>query len=379
MLLQVALAAFAYHRGRTDPNSKPHTMPDHPDSSRRLAALHAAVTEIPAFRGIEPKALEPAGFTGMAHDHIRIRGRGVILRVPRVSQWGLAAHINLAYQTACFRRAEPSGHTPRLAAVLPPSVRLPMGALLVEEITGRKPRLPGDLPAIARCLNAVHGLALPAPAARRPLLAPKDPLAHLLGTIELQASFLDRARLAREAAAQIREELDWARRFVATPPRAPMPRRLIVTDSHPGNFVIHPSGKAYFVDLEKAMYALPAIDLAHATLYTSTRFDPDVDAVLSPAETRAFYRDYLAGAGRRAAAALRPWLAPLRRLVWLRTTTWCVKWRVESRGEDGWSRRWLEARMRRHMERCLADFFAPATIARVRAEWAERDAEAIVL
>lgn len=347
-------------------------------SSRSLAALHAAVAAIPALRGIEPEALEPAGYTGMAHDHFRIRGRGLILRVPRVSQWGLAAQINLAYQTACFRRTEPSGHTPRLTAVLPPSVRVPMGALLVEEIPGRKPRLPDDLPQIARCLVAVHGLALPDPATRRPLLSPKDPLDHLLKTIEVQAGFLDRARLAREAAAQIGEELAWARRFVAAPPHAPLPRRLIVTDSHPGNFVIHSSGKAYFVDLEKAMYALPAIDLAHATLYTSTRFDPEIDAVLTPGETWAFYRDYLAGIDRGTADALRPWLAPLRRLVWLRTITWCIRWRVESRGTDGWSRRRLERRVRRHMEACLADFFAPATIARVRAEWTERGSEAVV-
>ena len=355
-------------------------MPEHLGSpTRSLAPLHAAIAELPAFRGLEPGALERAGFTGLADDHVRIRGRGLILRVPRVSQWGLAAQINLAYQTACFRRAAPSEHTPRLEAVLPPSVRLPMGALLVEEIPGRKPRLPGDLAAIARCLNAVHALALPEPAARRPLLAPKDPLAHLLATIELQAGFLEHTPLERDAAAQIRDELAWARRFVAAPPRAPLPRRLIVTDSHPGNYVIHPAGKAYFVDLEKAMYALPAIDLAHATLYTSTRFDPDVDAVLSPEETRGFYRHYLAAVDRRAADALRPWLAPLRRLVWLRTTTWCIRWHVQSRSENGWSRQRLELRLRRHLESCLTDFFAPDTIARIRAEWTERDGEAVVV
>ena len=121
-----------------------------------------------------------------------------------------------------------------------------------------------------------------------------------------------------------------------------------------------------------------SIDLAHATLYTSTRFDPEIDAVLTPAETRAFYRDYSAGINRGTADALRPWLAPLRRLVWLRTITWCIRWRVESRGTDGWSRRRLEARVRRHMEACLADFFAPATIARVRAEWSDRSSEAVV-
>ena len=113
----------------------------------------------------------------------------------------------------------------------------------------------------------------------------------------------------------IAEELAWAGAFVAARARAAAPTALIVTDSHPGNFVVDAAGKAWFVDLEKAMYALPAIDLAHATLYTSTRFDPEIDAVLTRAETRAFYRSYLATLGGTAAAALVPWLAPLRRLA----------------------------------------------------------------
>lgn len=332
------------------------------------AALLAALRKLPALSTLTLDELEPANFTGMAHDHIRLKGKGLILRVPRVSQWGLPAEVNLAYQSACFSRAEASGLTPRLFAVLPPGPALAMGALVVEEIPGRKVRLPADLAALAACLSRIHRLPLPAAEARQPLLSPPQPLAQLLTTIELQSGFIARAPLAREAAAQLEDELAWARRFVAARAHEAGPSSLIVTDSHPGNFVLHPSGKAYFVDLEKAMYALPAIDLAHATLYTSTRFDPDVDAVLTREETARFYRHYLATLESACAEALLPWLAPVRRLVWLRTTSWCVKWLVESQGSDGWSRRRLDARLSAHLEECVADFLSPARIESLRSE-----------
>jgi len=334
-----------------------------------LASLRASLRTLPDFRAIGIEALEDAGFTGMAHDHIRIKGEGLIVRIPRVSQWGLAALVNLAYQIACFRCAYPSRHTPRLRAVLPPSQELPMGALIVEEIMGRKPRLPGDLTAIVAAIRAVHDLPLPTIGDRRPLLSPANSIAELVKTIELQARFVGSAELHRDSAAQLQEELAWARRYAEEHAQPTEPTSLILTDSHPGNFVIHPSGKAYFVDLEKAMYGLPAIDLAHATLYTSTRFDPDIDTVLSETDTAAFYGTYLSEIDRRKASLLQPWLVPVRRLVWLRTLTWCVKWTVESRGRDGWSRLRLDARTRRHMEICLADYFDPATIARIRSEW----------
>lgn len=345
-------------------------MPEAVDiDERNLAHLLDALRVLPAFQTLKLADLEPTGFTGMAHDHVRLKSRDMVARIPRVSQWGLAATINLAYQTACFRRAYPSGHTPKLHAVLPPSDSLPMGALVVEEIPGRKVRLPDDLDAIATALRAVHELPLPILPERRPLLSPERSLAHMLKTIEFQADFIERAKLPAKAEAQLREELAWARHYVTEHRHPEEPRTLIFTDSHPGNFVIHPSGKAYFVDLEKAMYAIPAIDLAHATLYTSTRFDADIDAVLTPEETTYFYREYLRAMNPRIASALRPWLAPVRRLVWLRTMTWCIKWTVESQGSDGWSRYRLEPRTRRHAEACLKDFFDPQTIARIRAEW----------
>jgi hypothetical protein len=343
-------------------------------SERESEALIEAFREVPALGAIGPGDLVAIGLTGMAHDHLLIRSRGLVLRIPRISQWELPAEVNLAYQIACYRRAQPSGHTPELVAVLAPSAALPMGALIVRAIDGRKPKLPQDLGAIAACLAAIHRLPVPIPEARRPLLSPPRSLSHIMETIGRQAEYLERARLAPAATALIRKEFAWAADFAAAHAETPEPKALIVTDSHPGNFLIDGTGKAHFVDLEKAMYALPAIDLAHATLYTSTRFDPDVDSVLTEETTRAFYRSYLGAVEPALAQALRPWHAPMRRLVWLRTVTWCIRWQVFSQGADGWSRLRLEPRVRAHMEACLADYFEPATIARIRDELSAKDA-----
>ena len=120
------------------------------------AALLAALRKLPTLRTLTLDELEPANFTGMAHDHIRLKGKGLILRVPRVSQWGLPAEVNLAYQSACFSRAEASGLTPRLFAVLPPGPALAMGALVVQEIPGAREnqRISPEETRVARAMKA---------------------------------------------------------------------------------------------------------------------------------------------------------------------------------------------------------------------------------
>ena len=59
-------------------------------------------------------------------------------------------------------------------------------------------------------------------------------------------------------------------------------------------------------------------------------WDPEIATVLDPASVEAFYARYLDRVPAPLAEALGPWLAPLRRLTWLRTTTWCAKWRIEA-------------------------------------------------
>ena len=168
--------------------------------------------------GVTAAALRPLPSKGLVHDHIRvigieIEGCRVLLRVPRLNQWGLSAQDSLAYEAAAFARAEPSGRTPRLLDRLAPDDVLPFGALLVEEIAGRPPRLPDEMPAIADTLAAVHRLPLPDADARPPLFSHEDAVAGTLARIEEQAPFVDEIAASPDARAAIAAELEWARVF----------------------------------------------------------------------------------------------------------------------------------------------------------------------
>ena len=351
----------------------------HASPSAHLAALHAALIRLPGFGDVAADALEPMRVKGLVHEHIRVRGRGVVLRVPHWSQFGLPPEDNLVYQTECFERAGPSGATPKLHAVIPVSPDVPFGALVVDEIVGRPLRLPDDMGAVAECLAAIHVLPMPPTPARPPLYVHEDAVIGTLGFIRIQAAYLPEAGLARDALGQIEDEIDWAREFAALEKGAEQPISLVGTDTHPGNFVVDESGRAVFVDLEKALYGSPAIDLAHASVYTSTMWEPDSAMALGRDDIVAFYRHYFDRVPAPLADALRPWLTPLRRLTWLRTTTWCAKWRVESgrmtaEGEtpdetSSWAARRRDPAMIAAVRARIDDYFDPETIARIRAEW----------
>lgn len=330
--------------------------------------MRRALGGIPRFAPLAEARLAPLPGRGVAHDHFAVEGAAldgvpVALRVPRVSQWGLAAERQLAYEAAAFARAEPSGVTPRFLGTVPAQPDLPMGALAVELILGRKPQLPRDLVPIAESLARIHGL--PVPGERAPLLVHADPIAETLRAIREQAAFLREAGLAPMAAASINAELATAESLALTARPAPV-LTLTGSDTHPGNFLVA-HGRAVFVDLEKALYGNPAVDLAHATLYTSTMWDPDCAARLAPAETGDFYAAYFRAVTPALAAAIKPWVRPLRRLVWLRTLTWCVRWRVLSKREDGWSKQRLAPDHAAHIERTVEDYVDPDRIALIRA------------
>lgn len=339
-----------------------------------LDAIHAALAQHPGCAGVRPEDLEPLPATGIAHDHVRVRGlvlagKPALLRIPRFSQWGYEPGANLAYQRACFERAAPSAVTPLLLGVLAVCARLPMGALVVEEIAGRKPRLPGDMGAIARSLASIH--ALPVPQARAPLQFHDDPVAGTLATIEAQAGFLNEIGIGARARAAIGEEIAWARDFAAQPRPQAHPQCLVATDAHPGNFLIEAAdrGRAVLVDLEKMLYGSPAIDLAHASLATSTMWDPDCAGILSAGEVAGFIESYFRAVGAGPAAALKPWILPMRRLTWLRTMTWCARWLVLSRAGEDWSTGRLDPAFAGHLERTIPGYFESAQIAASRAEW----------
>lgn len=323
---------------------------------------------MPEFAGLPLDALVPLPTKGISHDHIQITGHDVLLRIPRFSQWGTAPAQHLAYEQAAFHQAAGSGHVPALLATLPVSSELPTGALLVQRIHGRPPHLPQDLAAIATALAALHGLPLPPPSTRPPLISQTRPVAATLAAIEAQAIDLPAAGLAPEARSALHEELTWARTCAAAEAKDFPVLAFVGTDTHPGNFLIDGADKAWFLDLEKSLYGAPPIDLAHTTLATSTGWDPDcAGGELEPADIAAFYAGYLTAIDPGRARLLVPWLIPMRRLTWLRTMTWFARWRARWSGEAEAARQTtaVAAHIARHIETC----FEPAAIAAARREW----------
>jgi hypothetical protein len=317
--------------------------------------------------------LEPLRDKGLAHAHVRLCGTGVLARIPKQSQIGLPAQANLLHQRACFERAAASGHTPRLLGWLPVSRHLPRGALLVEEIEGRPAQLPGDLDALAAALAAMHALPLPEAARRAPLADPPDPLQALAAEITQQAVHLPVAHIAPAVQAAIAGELQALRVACARPDRPP--RCLIAFDGHPGNFIVRPEGQAVLVDLEKCRYSHPGLDLAHATLYTSTTWDLESHCALTPEQVLQSYAAWQACMGP-AGALARPWQGPLRRAMWLWSITWCAKWRALSgqaakAGADGedWSAEHSDAALVRHVRGRVDHYLDAGVVARMLEEF----------
>lgn len=311
---------------------------------------------------------------GLAHDHVRVTGSGLLARIPKQSQMRLAPADNLAYQAACFERAAAGGHAPRLHAVLAPSAHLPRGALLVQEVAGRTATLPGDLGAIVQALAALHGLPLPAPQARRPLLDDSDALAALYEEVAQQARYLTAASVAPDVARAVTHELQRLNALCAADARPP--RHLIAFDGHPGNFIVQDNGHAVLVDLEKCRYSYPGLDIAHATLYTSTTWDVDSSAELTPAQVQGAYATWGNAVGPRVADPAQAWHVPLRRAMWLWSVTWCAKWRVLSaagspggEGGEDWSASRSDAALVAHVRNRVDHYLSADVVARMRAEF----------
>lgn len=311
--------------------------------------------------------------TGTAHGHARLAG-GSLARIAYAHDGDPAAAARLATQAEAFRHLAPAGRTPTLRDIVEPQPGLPGGALIVDFVEGRAPRLPDELPALADTLARLH--ALPLPAARSLILRQKNPFLETLEAVELNAMrFLDRAVPDSGARAEIAEELRLMRGMALAFAQSKQPLSVALADTHPGNFIVDAAGLAWFVDLEKVHVGSPAIDLAHATLATSTLWHPDIGKLLSHDEVQRFYDLYLGKVGKKRAAGLQPWLLPMRRLTWLRTTLFMARWRVQTRSPRDvsdpaqWSDAGLEVRMKAHIDATIERCFRRDFIRQVRAEW----------
>ena len=352
----------------------------------QIPALAAALSRLPGFDAVTPADLAPLPTTGLAHDHVRVAGKGVLLRVPRQSQLALTAKDNLTYQAACFRCMAPSGHTPRLFGVIEPAPEIPMGALAVEEIVGRTLTLPAGLTDAARALASIHALPVPPAVERAPLKDPDDPIAATLEEVLAQGRNLTSPHAPVSAAGRqaIEAEIDAVRAMAADLP-APV-KTLISFDAHPGNFIVEEgTGRAVLVDLEKGRYGGAGFDLAHATLYTSTTWDVATYSEPTVDQVAGFYAAWLGAVPASLATALKPWLLPMRRVMWLWSVTWCAKWAVESRAAqvadkhavsstEDWSAENTDTALIDHVADRVDCYLSDAVIARVRAEWLEENA-----
>ncbi len=343
-----------------------HARPQNPEPL--LSALQRRLPEV--FAAGASAHLTRLPDKGLAHDHVRLVGTGLLARIPKQSQMQLGALDNLAYQKACFEHAAPSGHTPKLVATLAPDALLPWGSLLVEEIVGTPAVLPDQLPALIQALAALHALPVPAPAARAPLQHSQDPALALAQEVATQAHYLPQAGLAPGTLRLMEAALSDMRQRLCADHRPPI--TLIAFDGHPGNFIVRPNGQAVLVDLEKCRYSYPGLDLAHATLYTSTTWDMDSHAVLSDATVLDAYATWGRAVSPALASAALPWHGTLRRAMGLWSLTWCAKWRVLSSqqtkglpiGED-WSQDHSDAVLVAHVRERVDHYLSEETVAQL--------------
>ena len=334
-----------------------------------LRELH----RLPALAALRESDLAPLSNKGTAHGHVaivpQIDRRRLVVRIAYAFPGDPTAAARLEIQAEAFRRCAPSGVTPRLFDVVPPSEAMPGGVLIVDRIDGRVPQLPGELGLMAQSLAAIHGVPAPARSDAAPLPYHADPVAALLAAIEANAVFFGRKAMTDDARDALREELDFARSFADATTRGTPDIVLALADTHPGNFLVDSAGKAWFVDLEKVHYGAAAIDLAHATLETSTRWDADVNLTLPREAIVAFHRRYLDLIGEGGARRLLPFLLPLRPMAFM--ARWSVQTDPSYNGTepDRWSDLGLSEAMKAHSRATIARMFQPRIIARNRAEW----------
>ncbi|NJS35987.1 MAG: hypothetical protein HC765_05335 [Brachymonas sp.] len=197
-------AALSHAQSRS--NNFRHVFPVTTHTHQLIQALRAALSEkFPAQTAWTQAHLEPLKAKGLAHDHIRLAGTGLLARIPKQSQMQLPALENLQYQQACFHRASAAGFAPQCLRIITPCARLPRGALMVQEILGRAAQLPQDLALMASSMAALHRINLPPEASRAPLLNAPDPLQAMWDEVSAQAAFLPQADLAPSVAARFKQ------------------------------------------------------------------------------------------------------------------------------------------------------------------------------
>ncbi len=311
-----------------------------------LEAVKAALDEAhPDLRAVHPNCFTPLSSSGLSHDHIRLGESGWLLRIPRGNQLGMAPEAYLALQTDCFTIAAQSGHAPNIAGILPPQGALPDGALVVEEIRGRKSSGPQDAAFIARAMAAIHAIR---PEHSSGLQIADHPLSsqHFLIS-DVFAQSVDAPTLHPKTAALLHTEKQRVLDGIESLRNSDLPFSLIGGDSHPANFMITPDSKAYLVDVEFSMFDVPFIDLADSSLPITQRLDPDI-TTWPPRVREGFYKEWRSHADADLVACSDRLRTVAEDAVRLRTLLWLADWStkeqadiskdVTPRARDNWDR-----------------------------------------
>ena len=96
------------------------------NNEAQIESLHKALSEYAVFSYLEKDDLNVVTTKGLVHDHVLLKSDNhsdyqMVIRVPRLSQFGLEPKENLKYQAACFSAASLSNHTPKLILMVEPS------------------------------------------------------------------------------------------------------------------------------------------------------------------------------------------------------------------------------------------------------------------
>jgi hypothetical protein len=299
--------------------------------------------------------IRPLSANGLTHDHYTLGDTDWLLRVPRRNQHGMSPADYLSFQKDCYAAAAVSGATPRCAGIIAPSAEQPNGALIVQFIKGaHAPSSPDDFTSVAEAMASLQGVSSAGASAH--VKRPEKPFGSIwpvvdyfyTGFIKDQPAIHEDTRrlMAAEMSAldQKISRLTWD---------MGVPFGLIGSDSHLGNQIVDPKGKAWIVDLEYLSLDVPHIDPAEAAQSFTTH-----DFAM-PADQRApFLKAWSVASG----MDQHPMNAELTeiagRVMQMKTVAWLGYWSLQGKHENT-----MPPEVRERFDRQAEEYLRPETLA----------------
>ena len=252
---------------------------------------------------------------------VSIDGRAAVLRIVTGSQMGLDAAAQALYEAHALAILQPTGRVPVLIGAQPRPDVLDYPYLLLSYLPGTPLDYRTDLVEAARCVAAIHRLALPPD---HGLQVHADPVSsilhetsHLLGDLPVGDG---RWELVRELAGRIEaipaEAYDLVRDDQA----------IINTDLNSHNFIVD-GGRVWLIDWEKARIGPTLLDIAHFLLPTTTLWRDATATRLNEAQRKTIVAAYLTARPELDGETYRSGLRSAMRLAALRAVAWCA-WAV---------------------------------------------------